>query len=178
MAKEELWYVSQRSEALAIVYLTRRDDFTVTKAPNPETGLDLLVTIGAQDSPSGRLLGVVLQPLLSRDLPEECGEMVRLPRSPVPSFVADLPFPVCCFRFVVDRDYGYYCWLMEPIVGVGAPSLVVGASGDFKRLTNGALEGLALAVNAWYDDRLAPAACACGWVNQWSGEVSRAVRFS
>jgi hypothetical protein len=53
MAKEELWYVSQRSEALAIVYLTRRDDFTVTKAPNPETGLDLLVTIGAQDSPSG-----------------------------------------------------------------------------------------------------------------------------
>jgi hypothetical protein len=155
MAKEELWYVSQRSEALAIVYLTRRDDFTVAKAPNPETGLDFLVTIGAQDRPSGRLFGVVLQPLLSRDLPEEESEMIRLPRSPIPSFVADLPFPVCCFRFVVDRDYGYYCWLMEPIVGAG---LLVRGGGNFKRLTNVSLEGLALAVNAWYDDRLVPAA--------------------
>jgi hypothetical protein len=158
MAKEDLWYVSQRSEAFAIVYLTRRDDFTVTKAPNPETGLDLLVTIGAQDKPSGRLFGVVLQPLLSRELPEESGETIQLPRSPVPSSVADLPFPVCCFRFVVDRDYGYYCWLMEPIVGQGALQLLQGAGGDFKMLTNEALEELALTVNDWYDARLMPVA--------------------
>jgi hypothetical protein len=158
MAKEDLWYVSQRSEALAIVYLTRRDDFTVTKAPNPETGLDLLVTIGAQDKPSGRLFGVVLQPLLSRELPEESGETIQLPRSPVPSSVADLPFPVCCFRFVVDRDYGYYCWLMEPIIRLGESRLVEGSGGEFKKLTNSELDALALAVNAWYEARLMPVA--------------------
>jgi hypothetical protein len=166
MAKEDLWYISQRSEALAIVYLTRRDDFTVTKAPNPETGLDLLVTIGAQNQPSGRLFGVVLEPLLSRELPEENGETIQLPQVSAPSFVADLPFPVCCFRFVVDRDYGYYCWLMEPVtkccessvVGLGEPRLVKGSGGEFKKLTNGELEALALAVNAWYEARLMPVA--------------------
>lgn len=158
MAKEDLWYVSQRSEALAIVYLTRRDDFTVTKAPNPETGLDLLVTIGAQNQPSGRLFGIVLEPLLSRDLPEENGETIQLPEVSAPSFVADLPFPVCCFRFVVDRDYGYYCWLMEPIIRLGESRLVERSGGEFKKLTNRELEALALTVNAWYEARLMPAA--------------------
>jgi hypothetical protein len=158
MAKENLWYVSQRSEALAIVYLTRRDDFMVTKAPNPETGLDLLVTIGAQNQPSGRLFGVVLEPLLSRDLPEENGETIQLPDVSAPSSVADLPFPVCCFRFVVDRDYGYYCWLMEPIISRGESRLLEGSGGEFKKLTNRELETLASAVNAWYEARLMPAA--------------------
>ncbi len=158
MLKENPWYVIERSEALAIVYLTRRDDFIVTKGPNPGAGLDLLVTIGAQNQPSGRLFGVVLEPLLSRDLPEENGETIQLPQFFAPSFVADLPFPVCCFRFVVDRDYGYYCWLMEPIIRLGESRLVEGSGGEFKKLTNSELEALALAVNSWYEARLMPAA--------------------
>jgi hypothetical protein len=47
---------------------------------------------------------------------------------------------------------------LQQFVGMVTPQLVRGAGGNFKRLTTGALEGLALAVNAWYDDRLMPKA--------------------
>lgn len=155
MATSATWYITQRSEALAIVHLTRRDDFTVAKAPSPDSDLDLLVTVGPKTQSSGRIFGVVLDPLLTTDLPSDSNGTLSLPPDSAPSpFLADIPFPVCCLRFVVDCDYGYYRWLVEPTINQAhQATLSIAATQEFKKLTNDELEAIANTINHWYNAR-------------------------
>jgi hypothetical protein len=47
MKQHGVWYIDERAEQLAIVYLTRRDDLAVIHPPGDATGLDYLVQIQA-----------------------------------------------------------------------------------------------------------------------------------
>ena len=61
MQTEQPWYIGLRSEALAIVYLTRRDDLIVSQPQAQGAGgLDIIVTITKDGNSSGRMFGVEL----------------------------------------------------------------------------------------------------------------------
>lgn len=154
MATKEAWYIGQRSEALAVMYLTRRDDLIVSRQKE-EHGLDFLVTLLKDGGYSGRLFGVQVKAtastakLIQRDDSVE----IKLNLDPLRS-LAELPFPVCLFFFTLENDKGYYKWILEPIFEDQSNSkLCFNKSNSFKELTNEEIGNIISSVNTWYDNR-------------------------
>ena len=154
MATKEAWYIGQRSEALAIMYLTRRDDLIVSRQKE-EHGLDFLVTLLKDGGYSGRLFGVQVKAtvstskLVQRDYIVE----IKLDLKPVQS-LAELPFPVCLFFFTLENDQGYYKWILEPVIESQHNSkLFFNKSNEFKKLNAEEISSIISVVNSWYDSR-------------------------
>ncbi|MEW6491928.1 MAG: DUF4365 domain-containing protein [Cyanobacteriota bacterium] len=154
MATKEAWYIGQRSEALAVMYLTRRDDLIVSRQKE-EHGLDLLVTLIKDGGYRGRLFGVQVKAtastpkLIQRDDSVE----IKLDLEPLQS-LAELPFPVCLFFFTLENDKGYYKWILEPILeGQNNSKLFFNKSNSFKKLTDEEISNIISSVNSWYDSR-------------------------
>jgi hypothetical protein len=64
MQTEQPWYIGLRSEALAKVYLTRRDDLIVYR-DKKDHDLDVLVSISKNGEDINRLFGVEIKAVKS-----------------------------------------------------------------------------------------------------------------
>jgi hypothetical protein len=154
MATKEAWYIGQRSEALAIMYLTRRDDLIVSRQ-NQEQGLDFLVTLLKDGAYSGRLFGVQIKATVSTPKLVQRDNIIDIKLN-LDSLqpLAELPFPVCLFFFTLENDQGYYKWIIEPVSeGHKNSKLLFNKSNEFKKLTDEEIGNIILKVNSWYDYR-------------------------
>jgi hypothetical protein len=151
MHEGQPWYVRQRAEALALVYLTRREDLVVRQEQKPDSGLDFIVEIVDHDRPTRRVFGIALTGTLASSV-DEAGIVADAATVPHQPAVEQLPFPVCLFLFSVKDSRGFYKWLTEPLVTAdGAPKLRLDVDGEFKKLDPKALGIIVTKVNQWYD---------------------------
>ncbi len=64
MENTQVWYIDQRAEQLAFIYLSRRDDLVIT-AQNDDYGIDFLVSIVENGKYTGRMFGVQVKARLA-----------------------------------------------------------------------------------------------------------------
>jgi hypothetical protein len=155
MATKEAWYIGQRSEALAIMYLTRRDDLIISRQKEKDRGLDFLVTLLKDGGYRGRLFGVQVKATVSTPKLVQRDNIIeiKLNLDSLQS-LAELPFPVCLFFFTLENDQGYYKWILEPVIeGQNNSKLFFNNSNNFKKLTGEEIGYLISAVNSWYETR-------------------------
>ena len=60
MIRAQPWYIGERAEALARVYLTRRPDLLV-KQEEADYGVDYIVEITKNNRPTRRIFGVLVK---------------------------------------------------------------------------------------------------------------------
>lgn len=147
------WFLEERTEWLAAIYLTRRDDVTVIRQGVPP-GTDLLVSVQQEGRDVGRYFGVMLKGLMSQvNEVKYDSQWIEVPA------VQDIPFPICLFVFVMEGDQGYWKWIQEPAVHEGRSDLIFSPERTLRRLDNTEplkteeLTKIIDAVNAWYDSR-------------------------
>src|SRR5438132_382010 len=138
MQKSEAWYLEERAEQLAIVYLSRRDDLVITKQrAGSDDGIDLLVNLLKTGTNTGRVFGVEVKALRSnRQIqPASKREAVRINLSKV-RVPRDIPFPLCLFVFIMETDEGYYRWVKKPVYGLSRkPQLLLNDENTFRKLS-------------------------------------------
>jgi hypothetical protein len=147
----EAWYIGQRAESLAIMYLTRRQDLTVSHQRD-DYGLDLLVAIMVREQHSGRVFGVNLKASISLPNSVKRGHTIAIPDENIQ--IIEFPFPVCLFYFTMEDDKGYYKWLLEPVLTEANSTKLQWNSGhEFKKLSDSEIHKIVSQVNRWYDAR-------------------------
>lgn len=152
--KSQPWYLRQRAESLAIMYLTRRQDLIVARhESDSDAGLDLLVTIGRDGGSSGRIFGVTVKAAVSSHNPHRNGGHTEIESTNgASSYHQDIPFPVLLFFFTMKDDQGYFRWIKEPVPDRKAgASLLMATSSALMPLTDAAIESIVVEVDAWYD---------------------------
>ena len=153
MKQSEIWYIDERAEQLAIVYLTRRDDLTIMPAYKDDTGLDYLVRIRTPDPQAKHIFGVRVNGVLARSaLPHYTDHAPEV--NPMMSRAESLQsaeIPVCTLLFVMETDEGFYRWVQEPIITpAGIATLQSSSDAAFKPLDTDALARIVARVNQWY----------------------------
>lgn len=157
MEDEKVWYLGERAEQLAAIYLTRRDDITITEQPNPDTGVDLLVSLTSGGKQTGRVFGVEVKALRSmsqvrRTSPDADEYRLGLKIVSPPK---EMPFPLCLFVFVMETDDGFYRWLKQPVSGPNVqPNLFLNSENVFRILDSAAVNDIIGEVHKWYDRRM------------------------
>lgn len=157
MQKTEAWYLGERAEQLAIVYLSRRDDLVITREWAGSDGvIDLVVNLLKTGANTGRVFGVEVKALRSNRQIHPVSEpdvvRINLSRVPVPR---DLPFPLCLFVFIMETDEGYYRWVKKPVYGLSRkPQLLLNDENTFRKLSTEAVNEIVLDVQGWYDCRV------------------------
>jgi Domain of unknown function (DUF4365) len=149
MENTGLWYIDQRAEQLAFVYLSRRDDLIIHKQDNDHL-IDYLVTITENGNYTGKMFGVQVKAQLSIK-PAQCGAFftLDLESALIPE---DIPFPLCLFVFSMDTDVGYYRWLKEPkFDAIGTSTLAVNQVNTFKQLTKDEFNRIIHQITLWYE---------------------------
>lgn len=152
--EKEAWYIRQRAESLAVMYLTRRNDLIVSRQQK-DYGLDFLVTITQGGGYSGRLFGVEVKATASTPKSSQQDNFITIPIAEAEiNYLTEFPFPVCLFFFTLDNDYGYYKWLLEPVVEAQHnPKLNFNQSNQLKKLSDEAIDDMISSINLWYDSR-------------------------
>lgn len=152
MSHTQPWYIGERAEALAQVYLTRRSDLRA-KQEDADYGVDYIVEITKNNQPTRRVFGVQVK----AQIPPIKGGVLESLR-PVPSTsenrVEELPFPLCLFVFTMENDEGFYQWVLEPVISDDGPKLRPNKTKILSKLDNAALERIVAQVNQWYDTLL------------------------
>lgn len=154
MQTEQPWYIGLRSEALAVVYLTRRDDLIVSQ--QKQGGLDFSVTITKNGNYTGRIFGVQVKATVSSSELIQDDDIFKLKNQEYNNLknFRDLPFPVCLFFFTLDNDKGYYRWILEPIIKEGNNmSLKFNENEELKNLNDQEIDNIIAMINSWYDHK-------------------------
>lgn len=164
MAAEQAWYIAERAEALATLFLTRRDDLEVipTGRYGRDASYDILVRIKQEHAVTDATFGIEVKGVRSEKRRGSNSFLVNYVRSEI----RDAAFPVCIFLFAVDDEQGYYRWLFEPVISpTGKATLRFGldmAHDDlarrervavrsiFEPLTGHAIDALIERVKHWY----------------------------
>ena len=149
MNNPQPWFVEERTEHLAMMHLTRREDLRVARH-REHRGMDLLVTVLNDREFSGRQFGVVLKARTSGSKPPRADSRTIAQER---EHYRDVPFPVCMLFFSLDTDRGYYRWIVEPRVDEGSPVLEMPGQMIFCELSPSSLDTIVARVNAWYDAR-------------------------
>jgi hypothetical protein len=144
---KEPWFVVERSEALAGLLLTSRDDVRVQKERKLDDGVDFLVGIQTGELLSTRLFVVQVKGTMSsnpndwmqnvKQLFKDGGRRVFL--------------PACVFVVNVRDNRSQYAWVAEPVVDAKGAKLVFHEDGQFQDLDTSAVTEIVERVKAWYD---------------------------
>lgn len=147
MKRDLQYFIGERAEHLAVVYLTRRQDLVIERMKT-DYGLDMLVTILRDNLPTGRVFGVQVK---GRD--KVFKNIQELPLSFTRkeiNYFQDLPFPVYVFLFTMEDDRGYYRWLRYPVdESIQAPRSI--KQEQWHPLDENEIRQIVDDVNAWYD---------------------------
>jgi hypothetical protein len=144
MKDEKIWYQDQRAEALAIVYLTRRQDLVVHQQKE-DYGYDLLVEITRDSRLTKRVFAIQIK---SKTEPIKVQKLIGVTFDEW----RETPFPLCLFFFTMRNDHAYYTWITEPIVTQdNRPKLRLNTEAHLFELDTLALDTIVAQVNHWYD---------------------------
>jgi hypothetical protein len=165
MTNDEPWYIVERSEQLAFIYLTRSKKLTVTHQSSAFPRLDFIVNIGGEDVRKTFEIEVkaVRKPSKKVKIMFTLNELLLIHQA---------NHPVALFLFVMENDNGYFTWLSEPAVESENPRKLVsnidvsGSADDIHRnernvitydiskmlpLNDETLEMIISQVDRWYD---------------------------
>ena len=148
--EQQEWFIEERTRALAMVALTRRDDLVVANA-GQGSGLQFIVCLVKDNGePAVRQFGVFLRGTKS---PATEADLDRLLRPTLRSFLRQgrFPYPVCLFHFTMDDDQGFFTWVAEPAVGEEGPRLLLHDVPHCRKLDRTALDEIVELVDRWYD---------------------------
>jgi hypothetical protein len=140
------WFVAERSEALAGVLLTSREDVRVRDERKHDSGLDFLVEIDTGDPLSTQLFVVEVKGATSSD-PNDWMQNVKqlFSRQGSPIYL-----PVCVFVVNVRENEAFYAWVAEPQVEAKGATLRFHDTGAFHPLDRAAISDIIDRVKAWY----------------------------
>jgi hypothetical protein len=142
----EPWFVAERSEALAGVLLTSREDVRVRYERNYDGGLDFLVEIDTGEPLSTQLFVVRVKGTTSSD-PNDWMQIVEqfFHGSGRP-----ISLPVCVFVVNVRENQAFYAWVAEPQIEAERATLRLHETGTFHPLDHAAISDIIDRVKAWY----------------------------
>jgi hypothetical protein len=144
---KEPWFVVERSEALAGLLLTSRDDVRVQNERKLDDGVDFLVAINTGEQLSTRLFVVQVKGTTSSN-PNDWMQNVK------PLFNGNgrlVYLPACVFVVNVRDNRSQYAWVAEPVVEARGAKLVFHENGRFQGLDTSAVTDIVERVKAWYD---------------------------
>jgi len=143
---KEPWFVVERSEALAGLLLTSRNDVRVQKEHKLDDGVDFLVGIGSGEELSTRLFVVQVKGTTASN-PDDWMQNVRQLFKSGGSY--DLP--ACVFVVNVRDNRSQYAWVAEPVVEPKGAKLVFHEDGRFQALDTSTVTEIVERVKTWYD---------------------------
>ena len=144
--EKEPWFVIDRSEALAGLLLTSREDVRVRSENKKDDGVDFLVEVSNGEPVSSRLFWVQVKGTTAPNSDDWTQNVKQLFRPTGNSIY----LPVCVFVVNVRDNRAYYAWLAEPTVEDKRATLRFPA-GEFKELDRPAVDTIVNRVRAWYD---------------------------
>jgi len=140
------WFVVDRSEAVAGLLLTSRDDVRVRSENKKDNGVDFLVEVNTGESLSTRLFVVQVKGTISSDKTKWIQGVEELFRASEGSFY----LPACVFVVNVRDNNSWYAWIAEPLIEKKKASLRFLPPGDFYNLDRTAVDQIVERVKAWY----------------------------
>ena len=145
-AKKDPWYVTERSEALAGLLLTNREDVSVRREQKRDSGIDFLVEIGTGNLQSARFFVVQVKGTTSSNPKDWMRDVKQLfPRSGIHTYL-----PTCVFVVNVRDNTAYYAWAAEPKAEAKSAVLKFYEKGDFRPLDAAAVDSIVDQVKAYY----------------------------
>ncbi|MCI0702277.1 MAG: DUF4365 domain-containing protein [Planctomycetia bacterium] len=145
--EKEPWFVADRSEALAGLLLTSRNDVRVRSEQKQDDGADFFLEINKGEDLSTRLFVVQVKGTASTDQTDWTKTAKQLFR-PAGS---QIYLPACVFVINVRDNRAAYAWLAEPLVQEKSAKLQFHETGSFHDLNESAVNEIVDRVNAWYD---------------------------
>jgi hypothetical protein len=143
---DEPWFVAERSEALAGVLLTSREDVRVRGERKRDRGLDFLVEIDAGDPLSTQLFVVQVKGTTSSDPNDWMPGVEPLFRGRG----GPISLPVCVVVVNVRENQAFYAWVAEPQIEAKGATLRFHETGRFRPLDAAAVSDIVDRVKAWY----------------------------
>lgn len=145
MATQSDWFVRERSEAVASLLLTNREDVTVLREDPRDTGADLLVQLKEDTNKLSTMLFVVqVRGTLSEDKVQWMEGVKQLFNA------GPVYLPACVFVVNVRNSNAEYAWLAKPKVEEKGAKLDFYEHGEFQPLTPDAVDQIVNHVQAWY----------------------------
>jgi hypothetical protein len=141
------WFMVDRSEALAGLLLTSRDDVRVQNEHKRDDGVNFLVAINTGEPLSTRLFVVQLKGTTSSIASDWMPNVKQLFKGG--SSLVYLP--ACVFVVNVRDNRSQYAWIAEPVVEAQAAKLVFHEDGQFQGLDTSTVTEIVERVKAWYD---------------------------
>jgi hypothetical protein len=146
------WFIGERMESLAIVYLTRRPDLTVRRETREgDRVVDLMVEIVDPERPGWKKFGVHLQGTKTPVTVDQANKAATLDLRRFRSTYGEPTLPYCLFYFTIDDGQAYVTWIAEPVIRGGRPKLQYHKVADCTQLDREALDRIVERINAWYD---------------------------
>ena len=143
----EPWFVAERSEALAGLLLTSRDDVSIRHERKLDNGIDFFVEIETGDPLSMQQFVVQVKGTASSDPSDWMQDVKQLFREPGSSIY----LPVCVFVVDVRHNKALYAWVAEPFVEPNGVKLRFHEQGNFQPLDSTVVGEIISQVKAWYE---------------------------
>ncbi len=143
-------FIAERVRALAVVYLTRREDLIVTEETT-DVGVDLWVTLNLEDKEGHRKFGVELRGGWTAVTADHANKALYPSMQKMLRY-GPFPFPVVLFFFTMENNEGWYTWAAEPVVSSGGDfEIVQHGEASCRPLNTEAIDEIVEAVDRWYD---------------------------
>jgi Domain of unknown function (DUF4365) len=142
----EPWFVAERSEALAGLLLTSREDVRVRDERKHDNGPAFLVEIDTGDPLSTQRFVVQVKGTTSSDPNDWMQVVQQLFRGRG----SRIYLPVCVFVVNVRENKVFYAWVAEPRVEAKGATLLFHETGTFQPLDPDAVSDIIDRVKAWY----------------------------
>jgi hypothetical protein len=143
-------FIAERARALALVYLTRREDLIVTEETT-DVGVELWVTFNLEDKEGHRKFGVELRGGWAAVTPDSANKGLYPSMQKMLRY-GPFPFPVVLFFFTMEDSKGWYTWVAEPLVSSGGGfEIVPHGEASCRPLNTEAIDEIVEAVDRWYD---------------------------
>ncbi len=143
----EPWFMTERSEALAGVLLTSREDVRVLFERKRDSLLDLLVKIDTGDPLSTQLLVVQVKASQSSDPNDWMPDLEPIFHMRERS----ISLPTCVFVVNVRENRAFYAWVAEPQVEAKGATLRSHDTATFHPLDPSAVSDIIDRVKFWYE---------------------------
>ena len=149
MARDKApWFVVERSEALAGLLLTSRNDVRIQSKKRQDDGVDFLVAVDEEGEPfSTRLFMVQVKGTTSSDK----GEWLEGVEELFHPDTSSIYLPTCVFVVNVRDNRAVYAWVAEPLVEAQGAKLRFLPLGEFGDLDHAAIDEIVNRVKGWYD---------------------------
>lgn len=139
------WFIQERSEALAALYLTSRNDVSIHSEKKQADGVDFYVALKDEGTTPTKLFVVQVRGTLSSNK-REWTKTVRDLFTRGPFFL-----PVCVFVVNVQTNESAFAWVAEPRFDTDSVSLEIIEQPDLLPLNQEATDEIIDRVQTWYD---------------------------